>query len=257
MNSGLAVQEALLGETYDAVRRRSYVALDLPSFDETKRIVEMFGDVVDGYKVGLQLFYAGGPRVLDLLTKLGKRVFLDVKLHDIPNTVAGAITSLCQAYPIEMVNVHASGGLRMMEAARQAVEKTTHRPLLIGVTVLTSMASDDVRQIGVVEEPEDQVRRLAQLTHRAGLDGVVASAAELGMLRTELPASFVTVIPGTRMAGGATHDQRRSMTPGIAMKNGADQLVLGRAVTEQSDMFTALQMVWDDMLQGMEQVPKM
>jgi orotidine-5'-phosphate decarboxylase len=250
--AGNETYEALLGGEFEAVRRRSYVALDVPSYDAAKRLVDDFGDVVDGYKVGLQLFYADGSRTLELLLKKRKRVFLDVKLHDIPNTVAGAMAALCAAFPIEMVNVHAMGGLRMMEAARRAVDGSRHRPLLIGVTVLTSMDTSELLQVGVGVEPRDQVLRLAQLTKTAGLDGIVASAEELPLIRAKLPPDFVTVIPGTRMTGSATHDQRRTLTPGQAMSSGASHLVLGRAITEADDKLSALHSVWTDMKQGMK-----
>ncbi|OFW79762.1 MAG: hypothetical protein A2201_08970, partial [Alicyclobacillus sp. RIFOXYA1_FULL_53_8] len=178
-------RDDLLDSRYDRVRQASYLALDVDNWQQANRLVSLFGEAVDGYKVGLQLFHGDGPTALEQLNRLGKRVFLDVKLHDIPNTVAGALRAICQ-HNIEMVNVHASGGRKMLEAARQAVDDSvasgsrgdggvgagaTGKPLLIAVTALTSLSDDALQEIGYRMPAKELVLRLAALTADCGLDG--------------------------------------------------------------------------------------
>jgi orotidine-5'-phosphate decarboxylase len=239
------LRDLLESPAYNYARSHSYLALDVASWEEAERLVDEFGPVVTGYKVGLELFHAAGQRAVERLVKAGKRVFLDVKLHDIPNTVAGALRAIRDS-GVEMVNVHALGGKHMLEAARDALDGGRHRPLLIAVTVLTSLSDDALMQMGL-PKAQDLVPRLAELAHQCGLDGVVASARDLDGIYQRVPKSFVTVVPGTRLVGGERHDQARTLTPREAVAKGATHLVIGRAVTRAADRWQALKMVWDEM----------
>lgn len=233
---------------YDAVRQMSYIALDVVDWVSAQPLVEYFGSAVDGYKVGLELFHGDGARTLAELAARGKRVFLDMKLHDIPNTVAGALRAICR-HRIEMVNIHVSGGRRMLEAARAAVEQasTDQRPLLIGVTVLTSLGDSDLADAGILATTDNLVARFSELAYQTRLDGVVASAWDVAAIRQQTSPSFEIVVPGTRPAGSHTHDQVRTLTPGAAVAAGASRLVLGRAVTGALDALVSLQSIWDEM----------
>lgn len=185
-------------------------------------------------KIGKELFTAVGPQLLEQLMSKGFDVFLDLKYHDIPNTVAKAVKAAADL-GVWMVNVHASGGRRMLEAAREAIDSSSHQPLLIAVTVLTSMTKEDLLSIGMVVEPEEQVMRLAALTQSAGLDGVVCSAQEAKKLKAALGQKFCLVTPGIRPAGSSADDQRRIVTPQEAMANGSDYLVIGRPITQSEN----------------------
>lgn len=191
-------------------------------------------------KVGKELFTAAGPQLIERLQTLGFDVFLDLKFHDIPNTVAGACRA-AQALGVWMVNVHASGGRRMLSAAREALEASTgSRPLLIAVTVLTSMEQSDLQEIGLDVTPQQQVLRLAQLTRDCGLDGVVCSAQEASVLKQACGADFRLVTPGIRPTGAQADDQRRVLTPAQALAAGADYLVIGRPISAAADPAAAL-----------------
>jgi orotidine-5'-phosphate decarboxylase len=185
-------------------------------------------------KVGKELFTAGGPALVEELTGRGFEIFLDLKFHDIPNTVAQASKAAAKL-GVWMFNVHASGGRSMMRAAREAVEGMRSRPHLIAVTVLTSMDASDLREIGIGVEPQVQVERLAGLAHDCGLDGVVCSAFEATALRTLYGENFLRVTPGIRLDADSADDQKRVMTPALAMKSGASYLVVGRPVTRADD----------------------
>ena len=182
-------------------------------------------------KIGKELFTTAGPGLVESLMNKGFDVFLDLKYHDIPNTVAKSVKAAA-SLGVWMVNVHASGGLRMLEAAREAVEQSANKPLLIAVTVLTSMNQDDLQAIGIAHSPEQQVMKLAALTQQAGLDGVVCSAMEAAVLKAEFGQDFCLVTPGIRPANSASDDQRRIVTPQSAMLNGSDYLVIGRPITQ-------------------------
>jgi orotidine-5'-phosphate decarboxylase len=221
------------------VEPRIVVALDFPDRDRALRLVDRIPPGRCRLKVGFELFVAAGPALVAELADRGFGVFLDLKFHDIPNTVAGAVRAASKL-GVWMINVHASGGRRMMEAARAALPEGPGRPRLVAVTVLTSLAAADLRETGVGVEPEAQVLRLARLTRECGLDGVVCSAREAAALRRELGEGFLLVTPGIRPAGGDTADQRRVMTPCEAMAAGADYLVVGRPVTEAQDPARAL-----------------
>lgn len=190
-------------------------------------------------KVGLELFTAAGPGLVAQLIGRGFDVFLDLKFHDIPNTVARACERAA-ALGVWMLNVHVLGGRRMLAEARAAVDKAAHHPLLVGVTLLTSYDTDDLAGVGLGGEPADHVERLAGLAADAGLDGVVCSGHEAARLRQRHGARFVLVTPGIRSAGAPADDQRRMLTPGEAIAHGADYLVVGRPVTRAADPGAAL-----------------
>lgn len=190
-------------------------------------------------KVGKELFVRAGPQLVRDLVASGFKVFLDLKFHDIPNTVAQACKAAADL-GVWMVNVHASGGLRMMQAAREAVDSSAAPPKLIAVTVLTSMNGDDLRAIGLDIDPAVQVERLARLAQTAGMDGVVCSAQEAPLLRAALGLHFMLVTPGIRPAGSDIGDQSRILTPSRAIDAGADYLVIGRPITQAYDPVEAL-----------------
>jgi orotidine-5'-phosphate decarboxylase len=188
------------------------------------------------FKVGLELFTAEGPPLLKAIRELGKSVFLDMKLHDIPNTVAEAVR-IGVRLGAAMMTIHASGGEEMMRKAAEAATAESEklraaRPLLLGVTVLTSLKSDDLQAIGMSPDTAGQVLRLAGLAKQSGMDGIVCSAQEIEIVRRELGTGFVIVTPGIRPAWAAAHDQKRIMTPSHAIKKGSDYLVVGRPVTQ-------------------------
>lgn len=193
-------------------------------------------------KVGKELFTHCGPQLVEQLHSKGFDVFLDLKFHDIPNTVAGAVHAASEL-GVWMVNVHAGGGRRMMEAAARALQGFSRKPLLIGVTVLTSLSDEDLLELGYTESPRERVLRLAALAADSGLDGVVCSAMEATALRQARGEGFCLVTPGIRLAGDAAGDQRRVVTPADAVSMGSDYLVIGRSVTGAADPLAALQRV--------------
>lgn len=197
-------------------------------------------------KIGKELFTRGGPPMVDKVVAKGFDVFLDLKYHDIPNTVAGACAAAADL-GVWMVNVHALGGRRMMEAAREAISKAAHQPLLIGVTILTSMGEEDLREIGLSGSPVSNVERLALLAQRAGLDGVVCSPQEVPVLRTSLRGGFKLVTPGIRPVWSAKGDQTRITTPADAIRNGSDYLVIGRPITAAPQPLEALRLIEEEL----------
>lgn len=221
---------------------RIVVALDFDDVDRCLSLVNQLEPQQVRLKVGKELFATGGPQIVEQLVQREFSVFLDLKYHDIPNTVAKAITAASKL-GVWMLNVHASGGLRMMTAAREAIEKSENKPLLIGVTVLTSMTAEDLAESGVDVDPETQVLRLAKLTKEAGLDGVVCSAKEVKVLRQEIGKDFVLVTPGIRPAGSDQGDQRRVVTPKEALELGSDYLVIGRPITAAEDPKAACEQI--------------
>lgn len=217
--------------------KRILVALDYPTADQALAMARQLDPEQCRVKVGKELFTRCGPSIVESLQGLGFDLFLDLKFHDIPNTVAKACSAAAEL-GVWMVNVHASGGRRMMEAARSAVEKSAHngsRTRLIAVTVLTSMERSDLAEIGLDIEPVEQVQRLAALTQSCGLDGVVCSAQEAGMLRAQMGGEFELITPGIRPADGEQGDQRRIMTPAEAIAAGSTYLVVGRPITASAD----------------------
>ncbi len=227
------------------------VAVDVDSLDKALRLRDELSDVVDLFKVGKELFTAVGPRILDELT--ASRVFLDLKFHDIPNTVAGAVTVAASA-GVAIVDVHASGGRAMMEAASAAARKSAANmagmagPRVFGVTVLTHLADDDLREVGIVSSSEDQVVRLARLAAAAGLDGVVASPLEIRAVREATEGQLDVLVPGVRPAwASASHDQKRVATPAEVARDGARYIVVGRAITQQSAPRDAAKKIRDEL----------
>ena len=216
------------------------VALDFASEIEANTFVEQIDPSLCRVKVGKELFTVAGPDFVKSLVKRGFDVFLDLKYHDIPNTTAAACCAAADL-GVWMINVHAFGGRRMLEAASTALAKRSTRPLLVGVTVLTSMDSRDLKEIGVSGEPKDTVLRLTQLSVDCGFDGVVCSAQEASGLRAQYGAEFRLVCPGIRPAGSAGDDQRRVVTPAEAVLAGASDLVIGRPVTRADGPVAVLQ----------------
>ena len=221
------------------------VALDFAEAKPALDFVDRIDPALCRVKVGKELFTAEGPRFVEQLVKRDFGVFLDLKFHDIPNTVAKACESASKL-GVWMVNVHASGGRAMMEAARNAVEKSAHRPILIAVTVLTSMDQAALNEIGVPGELKDQVLRLATLTEQSGLDGVVCSAQEASLLRQSVRKDFCLVTPGIRPASASKDDQSRVVTPADALRQGSSYLVIGRPVTQAPDPLAALAAIHEE-----------
>lgn len=210
------------------------VALDFPSEAQALALAERLNPQQCRLKVGKELFTRCGPKVVEGLHALGFEVFLDLKFHDIPNTTAMAVKAAAEL-GVWMVNVHCSGGLKMMQACREVLEQHNgNTPLLIGVTVLTSMEQSDLAGIGLDIAPQQQVLRLAGLAEQAGLDGLVCSAQEAALLKKQWPAGQL-VTPGIRPAGSAQDDQKRILTPAQAMQAGSDYLVIGRPITQAAD----------------------
>jgi orotidine-5'-phosphate decarboxylase len=228
------------------VERRIIVALDYPDAEAARQFVARIRPGLCRLKVGKELFVAAGPDFVRELVGQGFDVFLDLKFHDIPNTVAHACTAAAKL-GVWMMNVHAAGGPRMLSAAREALETlpngTQPRPLLIAVTVLTSMGGDELQAIGVDATAEQQVLRLAGLTRAAGLGGVVCSALEAPVLRQAMGPDFCLVTPGIRPAGSASGDQTRILTPLQAVQAGADYLVIGRPITQAADPLAVLESI--------------
>jgi len=221
------------------------VALDFADASSALKLVDALDPKLCRVKVGKELFTAAGPQLVETLVNKDFGVFLDLKFHDIPNTVAKA----CEAASrlgVWMLNVHASGGLAMMESAREGVAKSGHTPLLIAVTVLTSMDQMTLHQVGVPGRLADQVLNLAKLTQKAGLDGVVCSALEAIDLRNALGDKFLLVTPGIRPANVALNDQTRVMTPALALSFGASYLVIGRPITQAENPLEALEKIYQE-----------
>lgn len=221
------------------------VALDFADAASALTLVGQLDPALCRLKVGKELFTVAGPELVRTLVARGFDVFLDLKFHDIPNTVAAACRAAA-GLGVWMLNVHASGGRRMMAAAREALADLPHPPLLIAVTVLTSMSAEDLAEVGVADAPADQVLRLARLAQSCKLDGVVCSAQEASMLRADLGAAFRLVTPGIRPAGAEVGDQRRVMTPEEALRAGATDLVIGRPITAAADPLAALKQIQSD-----------
>ena len=236
-------------------RNKLIVALDVESAAAARCLVDTLRGVVGMFKIGSQLFTAAGPALVREIVESGERVFLDLKFHDIPNTVAAAGVEATRL-GVSIFNVHAVGGSEMMRRTRDAVSETVDRenlahPAIIAVTVLTSSNSDMLREIGLSGETHDVVRNLALLAEASGLDGVVASPLELGIIRSTVKEpGFIVVTPGVRPAGFARGDQKRVTTPREAIIAGADYLVVGRPILESPDPARAAQAIIDEMEMG-------
>lgn len=213
---------------------RLIVALDFHTLADVKKLVETLGESVSYYKVGMELFYSAGPEVITYLKSQKKNIFLDLKLHDIPNTVGQGLCSL-MGLGADIVNIHASGGFTMMKTAAERLHEAAEKqgvpcPKIIAVTILTSINEEDWAGLGMKCTIREQVVRLAKLTKEAGLDGVVASPQEAAAIREACGPDFMIVTPGVRPAGAAINDQSRIATPAAALQNGASHLVVGRPI---------------------------
>ena len=217
-------------------KERLIVALDVDSFDKAINLIERLETDIDIFKVGIAPFTAFGHKLLDVLEQKNKKVFLDLKVHDIPNTVRNAAKAACSKN-VFMMNFHCSGGPSMLEAAALAVEEMAMEvpPILLGVTVLTSMSKEDLLNVGMSDDVEQKVLVFAAMADRAGMDGVVASAKEAKKIKEKIGKEFIIVTPGVRPAWAAKGDQKRVLTPKEALKEGSDYLVVGRPIIQAED----------------------
>jgi orotidine-5'-phosphate decarboxylase len=232
---------------------RLAVALDLPNEHEALKLVDSLGQTCQWFKVGMELYYASGNSIVNQLRDRGFSIFLDLKLHDIPNTVAGAVRSAAQA-GASLLTIHASGGAAMMRAAAEAASAPGF-PRLLAVTVLTSMDASQLAGIGITASPAEQVLRLTKLAQAAGINGMVCSPEEVDLLRKETGPDTLLVIPGIRPSGGATQgvfgdDQKRIATPAHAVAHGASMLVVGRPITRAHNPAQAAQAILDEIEQA-------
>jgi orotidine-5'-phosphate decarboxylase len=226
------------------------IALDLPDEQQALAFVDRLGDTCRWFKVGMELYYAAGNRIVHKLRDRGFNVFLDLKLHDIPNTVAGAVRSATQA-GASLLTIHASGGAAMMSAAADAAS-APGSPRLIAVTVLTSMDAIQLDGVGIAATPAEQVLRLARLAQSSGIDGMVCSPEEVSILRKETGPNTLLVVPGIRPAGADVGDQKRVATPAQAIAHGASLLVVGRPITRASDPVAAARAILEEIEQAQE-----
>jgi orotidine-5'-phosphate decarboxylase len=207
------------------------VALDVPDRQAALRAVKQLSGHVGCFKIGLELFAREGPRLVRGIRDHGEKIFLDLKLHDIPNTVRGAVRSACQL-GIHMLTLHASGGTSMLSAASEEAHSSNSPPLLLAVTALTSLSENDMQELGVGGSIEQWVERLADVAYRSGIRGIVASGKELPLLRRKFQNSLQIVVPGIRPVGTAQQDQSRTVTPAEAIRAGADYIVIGRPILQ-------------------------
>ena len=239
-------------EHQENLGKKIIVALDVDTEEEALRLTEQLPES-EVFKVGLKLFTAKGPSLFEKLQSQNKKVFLDLKLHDIPNTVAGAV-SVGTRHGVHMMTLHASGGKEMMEraadaAAEEATKLGIEQPLLVGVTVLTSLKAEHLRTIGIESDTEEQVLRLAGLAQEAGLDGVVCSPQEIEIVKREYGLEFLVVAPGIRPAWAAAQDQKRILTPAQAVSKGADYIVIGRPIIKDPNPRNAFQKILEELNQ--------
>lgn len=243
---------------YDEVAGKIMVALDVPAAEDANSIIRSLKGIPCWMKVGMQLYYAVGPKIVQQLKELGYRVFLDLKMHDIPNTVKGGANSVTRL-GVDMFNVHAAGGLRMLDAALEGVGEALasgqtpfrngQQPLVIGVTHLTSTSREMLNKvIGISGTVEDAVLRYADLSRKAGLHGVVASPLEVAAIKRHCGQSFLTITPGIRPSGTDKADQSRVMTPAGAFAQGTDYIVIGRPITASSDPRQAFEMIIEELI---------
>ena len=233
---------------------RLIVALDFHNFDDVKKIVNELSDSVNYYKVGMELFYSVGSPVIEFLKSKDKKIFLDLKLHDIPNTVANGLCSLMNL-GANILNVHATGGYTMMKTAidklkAESESKNIERPKLIAITVLTSINQEDWQDLGFQNQMKNQAVRFAKLAQKAGLDGVVASPQESKSIRESCGENFLIITPGIRPIGSAINDQSRIATPAQALKNGSSKLVIGRPIIASDNPRQAALSIIEEMNQN-------
>jgi orotidine-5'-phosphate decarboxylase len=222
------------------------VALDVPSTAAAKALVLKIGDAAAFYKVGLQLFAAAGPQVVQDLVASGKKVFLDLKFHDIPNTVGAAVRSAVEL-GVDMLTVHAGGGAKMLTAAVEAAKTSGSGPKILAVTMLTSLGQGDLLELGIAGDVADHVIRLARIAQSAGCDGVVASPQEITAVRKALGGEMLFVTPGIRLSNSPADDQARTATPSEALRAGATHLVVGRPITAATDPAAAARAILKEM----------
>ncbi len=222
--------------------RAIIVALDFPTAEQALELVSMLDPSLCRLKVGKEMFTRLGPAFVEKLAARGFDIFLDLKFHDIPNTVAAACAAAADL-GVWMINVHALGGRRMMEGAAERLAVTTSPPLLVAVTILTSMGAEDIAEIGLLGTPADSVTKLALLAADSGMDGVVCSPLEAGLIRPQVETGFLLVTPGVRPKSSASDDQKRVMTPRDAIDSGADYLVIGRPITTAPDPLQSLRAI--------------
>ena len=239
-----------------SMRERLIVALDLDDLDLVTELVRSLAQEVGMFKIGKQLFTHAGPQAVRLIQDLGGEIFLDLKFHDIPNTVAKAAIEATRL-GVKMFNVHASGSLEMMRLTVKEVERVSRqqklrRPIMLGVTVLTSLGQEDLQRLGVEHKIADQVVRLALLTKEAGMDGVVASPHEVADIRRACGQRFVIVTPGIRPAESQRNDQQRVMTPADAVRAGVDYIVVGRPILEAQNPVMAARAIVAEMEEGLK-----
>jgi len=227
-------------------RDRLIVALDVSSAAAARKIVAAVGDSASTYKVGMQLYTAEGPQIVRDLVGSRRQVFLDLKYHDIPNTVAAAVKDAA-ALGVSMLTVHAAGGSKMLRAAAEAARAVNPSAIVLAVTVLTSMDEDELHSVGVPAGMEEQVLRLASLALTSGCQGIVSSAREAPALRRKLGTEFALVTPGVRPAGGDVQDQARVVTPAEAIAAGASHIVVGRPITSAADPASAAASILDQL----------
>jgi orotidine-5'-phosphate decarboxylase len=240
-------------ERRDSLKEKIIVALDVGTREEALALVGRLKDA-RVFKVGMELFTAEGPGLLKEIAGLGKKVFLDLKFHDIPNTLAGAVRCAIR-HEVYMLTLHTSGGKEMMARAAEAAAQEAQRsgkskPYLLGVTVLTSLKEAELEEVGLFASVSEQVLRLASLAKEAGLDGVVCSPQEIELIKTELGKNFLAVTPGIRPAWAASQDQKRVMTPAEALKKGADYMVIGRPITKASSPEEAFHKIVEELEQA-------
>lgn len=237
--------------TNEQAASKIMVALDYPSAADAEQLITKIDGIPCYIKVGMQLYYAAGPSFVEGLKNRGFKVFLDLKMHDIPNTVKGGANSITKL-GVDMFNVHAAGGRAMMEAAMEgiyAAANGSNRPTLIAVTQLTSTSQDVMNnEIGIAGSVEDAVIRYASLTKQAGLDGVVASPSEVVAIKQACGQAFQTITPGIRPIGAAVNDQSRIMTPSEALKQGTDYMVIGRPITAAPDPRASLESIIEELV---------
>jgi orotidine-5'-phosphate decarboxylase len=235
----------------DEIKNRIITALDVDALEKAKNLVKLLKDDVAAFKIGKQLFTRCGPDAVKMVHAEGGRVFLDLKFHDIPTTVAKASLEVMRL-GVFMFNMHASGGLDMMKKAvsevkGKALEKGETKPIILAVTVLTSQGSEDLKLLGITMEMEEMVVNLASLAKEAGVDGVVASPKEIKAIRKSCGNDFIIVTPGIRPASSLKDDQKRIMTPLEAVNAGADYIVVGRPITQAEDPLSAAQSINDEL----------
>ena len=238
--------------TLEEARKKIIFALDVHGLDDIERLAEALAGKVGMFKVGKELFTSCGPAAVKAVQRHGGQDFLDLKYHDIPNTVASAMVEAARL-GVQLANLHALGGAEMMEAAASAVHKEfsgAERPRLLAVTILTSSTALTLRQVGIEHSVQDMVVRLARLARESGMDGVVASPLEIGLIREACGPDFLIVTPGVRPTFAAVDDQKRIMTPGEAVSSGADYLVIGRPIAKAADPVQAAECIAAEIADG-------